>query len=41
MDIGVEQPPYVIEPVEDPVPREQPEHPETGRPGELPVEVPA
>jgi hypothetical protein len=34
MDIGVEQPPYVVEPLEDPVPREEPEE----RPLEQPAE---
>ncbi len=42
MDIGREQPPYVIEPFDDPVPREAPEPavPAEKLPAE-PLEVPA
>ena len=34
MDIGTEQPPYVVEPLVDPVPRE---HDEPSAPKQLPV----
>jgi hypothetical protein len=38
VQIGEERDPYVIEPLEDPVPREKPERPdETARPEEEPV----